>query len=139
MTDNKNESKAATEETSSEDKPAKVVVASKPGEQINPLGDEMNIMVSIPETLEIKMVNAAILSDYEIWFFISSVLSSVMIGFWVAYIQNTNEMLSNILFWNSSAFSLFFLIAVIVAFVRRKKLNEKAKSVMLKASKAIPK
>ena len=120
---------------SSEDRRETDVQAIKPGEQVNPLGDELNIMVSIPELIEIKMVNASILSDYEIWFFISSILASIMTGFWVAFVQNTIDSISGILFWNSVIFTLFFLISVYIAFNRRKKLNEKAKNIEMKASK----
>ncbi len=119
-----------------ENKSEKTVLSTKAGEQLNPLGNELDIMVSIPESLEIKMVNASILSDYEILFFISSILERVMVGFWVAKIQNTVSAIENILLWNAVIFTVLFIIAVIVAFARRKKLNEKSKTVKLKASKA---
>lgn len=110
-------------------------IPTKEGEQTNPLGNELNILVSLPESLEIKMVNASILSDYEVWIFISSVLSSVMAGFWVAFSQTTDASIKNILLCNSLIFTLLFIVAVIVAFSRRKKLNEKSKSVKMKATK----
>jgi len=139
MTKEKNENAALVTDESSEDKEKTSIQVTKPGEQINPLGDELNIMVSLPETLEIKMVNASTLEEYETWFFISSVLSSFMCGFWVAYAQNTVKDINNILFWNSVAFTVIFIISVITAFSKRRKLNEKAKSVKLKASKVIEK
>ena len=110
-------------------------IETKKGEQTNPLGNELNILVSLPESLEIKMVNASILSDYEIWIFISSVLSSVMSGFWVSFSQTTEVAVKTILLWNSIIFTVLFGVAVIVAFSRRKKLNEKSKSVKMKATK----
>jgi hypothetical protein len=108
---------------------------TKEGEQTNPIGNELNILVSLPESLEIKMVNASILADYEIWIFISSVLSSVMSGFWVAFTQTKDNAVRNILFWNSLIFTILFLAAVIVAFTKRSKLNKKSKSIKLKATK----
>nr|WP_299214213.1 hypothetical protein [uncultured Allomuricauda sp.] len=107
----------------------------KEGEQLNPLGDELNILVSIPESLEVKMVNASILSEYEIWFFISSVLASVMSGFWVGFAQNSNTEIDSILKWNSIAFTILFGITTIVAFRYRYKLKKKSKSIKLKAKK----
>lgn len=118
---------------SSKDQEKKLI--TKEGEQTNPLGNELNILVSLPESLEIKMVNASVLADYEIWIFISSVLSSVMAGFWVAFVQTTDSAIKNILFWNAFIFSFLFLVAAIVAFSRRRKLNEKSKSIKLKATK----
>ena len=50
----------------------------------NPFGDALDVTVSIPETLEIKMVDATVLSDYEVWQFISSILGAAVVGFAVA-------------------------------------------------------
>ncbi|MCB0539549.1 MAG: hypothetical protein H6576_05920 [Lewinellaceae bacterium] len=107
----------------------------KPGTESNPIGDAFDIMVSIPDRLEIKMVNASILSDYEVWIFISSLISNAVIGFWVAYATNTNVNASSILFWNSIVFTILFMITLIVALSKRYTLSKKSKSIKLKTSK----
>lgn len=107
----------------------------KSGTEANPLGDAFNVMVSIPDKLEIKMVNASILSSYEIWVFIASLLSNAVVGFWVSYATNTNSDISLILFWNSLIFSILFLLTLWVALFKRYKLNSKSKNINLKTSK----
>jgi len=45
----------------------------------NPLARGLNITVSIPETVEIRTVNASVLADYEVW---SSYLPSCLMRLW---------------------------------------------------------
>jgi len=103
------------------------------GEQ-NPLADAFNIMVSIPDKLEIKMVNASILSDYEVWIFISSLISNGAIGFWVSYATNTNTAIDKFLFWNSILLTILLFVALFVALRKRYQLNKKSKDIKLKTS-----
>lgn len=97
----------------------------------NPLAKGLNIAVSIPETIEIKMVDASALADYEIWFFISSLLANAVVGFGVAYFQDTTK---QFLWYNTLVFLLLFLVSVAFAFYKRYKLRQKAKTVRLRAS-----
>lgn len=106
----------------------------KPGTEANPLGDAFDIMVSIPDKLEIKMVNASILSDYEVWVFISSILSNAAIGFWVAYATSLSDA-KIMLFWNAIVFTVLFLVTLFVALSKRFTLSKKSKSIKLKTSK----
>ena len=100
--------------------------------QSNPLGGEIDILVSMPESLEVKMVNASSLSEYEIWSFMSSFLASISTGFWVAFVQNTNKDIDSILKWNSIIFTILLLITTIVTFVYRYNLKKKSKSKSMK-------
>ena len=100
----------------------------------NPLGDAFNVMISIPEKVEIKMVDATSLADYEIWIFISTILSSAMIGFWVAYFQNSNPDTAGILYWNSIVLSILFVTTLIVSLSKRYKMNKRSKTINLKTS-----
>ena len=100
----------------------------------NPLGQAFNVMLSIPEKLEIKMVDASSLADYEIWVFISTILSSATIGFWVAYFQNTNQSTNEILFWNSLILTILFFTTLIVSIIKRYKLNKKSRTINLKTT-----
>ncbi|HWY13131.1 MAG TPA: hypothetical protein VN026_17475 [Bacteroidia bacterium] len=110
-------------------------IKQKAGVESNPLGDAFGISVSIPEKVEIKMVNASILSDYEIWIFISSILSNAVIGFWVAYSTNTNINTDKILFCNSCIFTGLFIITLIVAISKRYKLSKKSRTINLRTTK----
>lgn len=84
------------------------------------------VMVSVPQTLEIELVDASVLKDYEIWSIQSSALFSVLIGIAVAIIQSG---------WSSplGIFGLIFLvwsgISLRIAYERRKQLKRDAKSI----------
>lgn len=52
----------------------------------NPL-EGLGVNVLIPD-LEVRMVNAAALEDYEIWFGSTSVLLAAAVGFFAAYVQS---------------------------------------------------
>jgi hypothetical protein len=53
----------------------------------NPL-EGLGVNVFIPD-LEVRMVNASALEDYEIWFGTTSVLVAAAVGFFAAYIQSS--------------------------------------------------
>jgi hypothetical protein len=100
----------------------------------NPVARGLNVTVSIPETVEIRMVDASVLSEYELWFFLASLLSNAAIGFLVAYLQTQTD---KSLLANTLIFGLLFLITLITALLRRKKLRQKAKTIQLKATEAV--
>ena len=98
----------------------------------DPNDDTFNITVSIPETVEIKMVKASTLSDYEVWIFIASILSNAFIGFWTAYFTNTDPYKEGSLFFSSVVFTALFAITCMVAFKKRGQLQKKSKNIRLK-------
>lgn len=104
---------------------------SKSSLSANPLAQSLNFTVSIPETIEVKMVDASILADYEIWFFISSILASAVMGFLVAFFQDTTKL---ILLYNDIVFLLLFIVAVVFAITKRNKLRNKSKTFKLIAT-----
>jgi hypothetical protein len=55
--------------------------AQQPGASVN---------FQVPE-IEVRMVNAAALEEYEIWFGLASIFAAATIGFVVAYIQSIHE------------------------------------------------
>ncbi|HHQ4763080.1 TPA: hypothetical protein ACSP8C_003486 [Aeromonas veronii] len=101
----------------------------------NPLSSSLNIVVSIPEAIEIKMVDASMLADYEVWFFISSILSSGFIGFLVAYIQgrDSNSPSTTSIGYMALIVFILFCISVFMAFYKRNTLKKKGKVINLKA------
>jgi len=100
----------------------------------NPIAGGLNVMVSVPETIEIKMVNASTLEEYEIWFFISSVLANFLAGFAVAFLMAD---FNGILAANSAAFLILFGVALLVTIRKRARLQAKARSLRFKASQII--
>jgi len=102
---------------------------SEPSE--NPVAGALNVTVSVPETIEIRMVNATVLTDYEVWFFISSVLSSAVVGFLIAFLQQHQGS------WLAMTIVLFVLLIVSCAmtFVKRHKLRQKSKVIPMQATR----
>ncbi len=95
----------------------------------NPLSDFFDVTVSTPETLEIKMVDATVLSDYEVWSFIASFLGAVVVGFGVAYLQATKNVT---LLATTVVFLVLFGVAVRMAYAKRKRLAAKSKTIRLR-------
>lgn len=100
----------------------------------NPFAKGLNVMVSVPDTIEIRMVDASVLADYEVWFFISSFLVSAVVGLFVAYLQSEDEQIFLI---NTFLFLILFIISIIMTFIKRNKLRTKSKKINLKATEII--
>jgi hypothetical protein len=100
----------------------------------NPLAQQFSVVVSIPQTVKIKLVDASLLSEFEIWIYISSALVNFSTGFWVTYAQNSNTQIDKILLWISICFTILFLATLIVAITKRIKMNRKSKDVELNTS-----
>lgn len=56
----------------------------------NPLAGGFDFSLHMPE-LEVRMINAATLGDYETWLYAASLVFSAMVGFAVAYLQSFHE------------------------------------------------
>jgi positive regulator of sigma E activity len=96
----------------------------------NPVAKALGITVSIPETVEIRMVDASVLADYEVWFFISSILATAVVGFLVAYLESQGD---TSLLTTTLVFVGLLAISCIMTFVKRHKLRKKSKDVKLRA------
>lgn len=107
---------------------------SEPSE--NPLAKALNVTVSIPETVEIRMVDASVLADYEVWFFISSILASAVVGFFVAYLQSNG---GGSLLATTLIFAALFAISCIMTFTKRHTLRKKSKDIKLRATEIVTK
>lgn len=104
----------------------------------NPAGDTFNVTVSIPDSINIKMVDASALSDYEVWVFISSLLSSAFVGFLVAYLQavDANSASKTYAGWVVVVFGVLFLVALATGLSKRLTLNKKGKNIQLRTTSA---
>ena len=98
----------------------------------NPLAENLNITLSIPETIDIKMVDASALTDFEIWFFGSSLLFSVAIGFLVPFVQSViKKEMDGLLGANAGVFLLLFIGAFCVTIYKRSLLKKKSRKTTL--------
>src|SRR5215207_4025973 len=104
-------------------RPPEHVDASSVGKQqavTNPIAKGLNVTVSVPESLEIVMVDASTLGDYEVWLFIASLLASTSVGFIVAFAQDPSKFS---LLINGIVFAILFLVALGMAMVKRQRLR----------------
>jgi hypothetical protein len=102
----------------------------------NPIADPFNVIVSVPEAIKIKMVDASALADYEVWVFIASILSNAVVGFLVAYSQalDANSPSAPYVGWTAVIFALLFMLSTITAFKKRSSLQEKGREIKLKTT-----
>jgi hypothetical protein len=96
----------------------------------NPLA---NITLILPETIDVRLVNASALNEYEIWFGITGMLSSATVGFFVAFVQTPPERGNSTaaFFWAAIMFGVLFMITGIAAIYKRWQLTQKTKRVRL--------
>ena len=101
----------------------------------NPIGNELQFELSIPEKIEIKMVDASSLNDYELWGVIASVFCNFLVGFLVASISNTEEKCTS-LYWSiTGIFAIFCISSVIMVWLKRKQMTIKKKVIKMGVTK----
>ena len=104
----------------------------------NPVHDAFNISVLVPDEITIRMVDASALSDYEVWVFISSLLSSALVGFLVAYMQasSSGDPTQGAMFWMTVLIGLLTLAGLVMVYSKRTLLKRKGRTMKLKTSLA---
>jgi len=102
-----------------------------------PRDSGLNVLVSIPRSIEVKMVDATNLADYEIWFFGSGALLSVLTGFLVAYIQEDTPAVAKVLGIATLVFLGMFVLCLIMTFVKRYAVRKKGRTFRVKTSNII--
>ena len=100
----------------------------------NPIGDELAVEVSIPKKIEIKMVDASSLSDYEVWVFIASLLCNFLVGFGVATFSADVTIRGAYIAFDVLCFALF-LVSIRMAYVKRRKMSIERKTIPLAVKK----
>lgn len=101
-------------------------VASPPSS--NPFASSANILVSVPETVEIRLVDASSLADYEVWSLLTSILSSSLVGFIVAWLQSSkDDPLRGTLTAISGVLTILMIVCASTAFMKRHRLTTKVR------------
>lgn len=104
----------------------------------NPQDDLFNIVVSVPDNIKIRMVDASALGDYEIWVFIASILSNAVVGFLVAYFQaiDAKSASTSYIGWTWLVFFVLFALAIGTAIAKRLSLKQKGRDIKVRTSSA---
>ena len=94
----------------------------------NPFVGSANVLISVPESIEIKLVEAGVLVDYEVLLLLLQVCFSAMVGFIVAYCQAT-EVSKRVLLVAIFVLGLLTVGLFIAVCFKRSKLYQKTKRV----------
>ncbi len=104
----------------------------------NPVARGLNVAVLVPDTIEIRMVDASALQDYEVWILITSVLGSAVVGFVVALWQSSSSKdgLDKGLIMPLVVFAILMAISGAMLVSKRRKLTKKSRAIKLRATDA---
>jgi hypothetical protein len=97
------------------------------------------VNVLVPD-LEVRMVNAGALEEYEIWFGMASIFASALVGFFVAYLQsfrtdaNGVEHSDPVLLGVAFLFLLFLIGAAVRAILLRRRISKKSQSYAMRVT-----
>jgi hypothetical protein len=93
----------------------------------NPIAASMPLTVSIPSNIKIELVEVHSLSEYELWFFISSILFGIFTGFYIDYLNldgiNPRPDTSTITFIISMVFLALAIFAIGETIAKRRNLK----------------
>ena len=102
----------------------------------NPFAHSSSITVSVPESVEVKLVDASALADYEVWVLLTSILSSAVTGFLVAIIQAVADYKSQYVAI-TMVFAILMFICALMAIMKRRKLSSKARRVRFRVGEQV--
>lgn len=104
----------------------------------NPAQEPFNIVVTVPAAIQVRMVDASALADYEIWVFIASILSNAAVGYLVAYFQalDAKSPSTTYIGWTAVVFIVLFIATTFTAFTKRASLRKKGRDIQLKTTGA---
>ena len=103
----------------------------------NPFARAANITVSVPESVEIRLVDGSVFSDYEVWSLTTSILSSAVIGFFVAFCQAAAGTGQSLL-WTALAFLLLTIVSGLMAFNKRRRLTKNTRKMSFRIGEPVP-
>lgn len=101
-------------------------------ETSNPV-EGWGVNVLVPD-LEVRMVNASALEEYEIWFGMASIFAAAVVGFFVAFLQSERAGARGdthsepVYLWVAILFATFLVGAAIRAFLLRRRIQKKSQS-----------
>jgi len=109
---------------------------SHAGPASNPLAHSANVTIIIPETVEVRLVDASVLSEYEAWSLITSVLGSAVVGFGVAFLQASAADAARYM-GNLVVFSVLLVVSGVTLVIKRRKLHSKTKKLSFRIGEPV--
>lgn len=114
-----------------------VAVPSPRPRTSNPFAQSSNITVSVPESVEVRLVDASALSDYEVWSLVTSILASAVVGFLVAFFQAdaaTKHLYGAVVV----VFAILLALSGVMAFTKRRTLTRNTKRLRFSVGDQLP-
>lgn len=96
----------------------------------NPSERSSKLILQIPAEIKIKLVDASDLNSFKLWSVISSIMTNVVVGFWVWYGQNTNPAIESYLKATTWILTLLCLVSYCICIWQNKKMNKKSMEVI---------
>lgn len=101
----------------------------------NPIGEGLDVEVRIPKKIEIKMVDASSLNEYEVWLFIASLTCNFLVGFVVATISEEDSRIRSILTIIDFFWGVLLIVALLMVHAKRKKMSIETSIIPLSVKK----
>jgi hypothetical protein len=100
-----------------------------------PFEEGLDFTLQVP-VIEAKMVNADVLSDYEIWFFSASLAFSSVVGFLVAYLQSLEDETPGVTSYLivTVVFAVLFLVFLARTIVLRVRIRREVRTYPMRAT-----
>lgn len=92
----------------------------------NPIAQSSSIYVSVPEELEIRLVDASVLADYEVWIGLTTILITSTVSSFVAWLGNRDEIALAIV---SGVFFLMTWLTGAMVVVKRRSMGRTRQAV----------
>jgi hypothetical protein len=77
--------------------------------------------------VEVRLVDASALADYEVWVLLTSILSSALVGFVVATLQADGQPIQRLMFWVSVLVAVLLGVCAGMAVSKRNRLTASKK------------
>lgn len=111
--------------------------SKSPGSSNNESQNEISVTISAPNSIDITLVDASSLLDYEIWGGLSSVILSFLTGFVVAMVQEPDPKIKGVFKAISLVLFLFLAFTALMSIIKRTKMKKSKKIINLQTSKGI--
>ena len=113
-----------------------VAVPTDSPRSTNPFAHSANVTISVPESVEVRLVDASVLADYEVWSLATSILSSAVVGFLVAYLQSAQEY-KGVFLVIACVFAALAVLTGFMAHANRRKIRKQARSVRFRVGEPV--
>lgn len=97
--------------------------------------DNISISLSIPSEIEVALVDARALGDFELWSYISGVIMSLSSGFIVAFAQEQDAKTKSLMGIVALIFSVMFVGSIVMMLVKRFQMKKKKKVIPINRKK----